>query len=1064
MPQESETLRAGDNRLAKALVATFVVFSAFLYWRFYHNEAQAEPMLLIDKGSSYEKEWQRVDSLQGKGLYKSAYDLSNQIYARAKKEDNSAQVVKALIHRFKFAGAYQENSQDNAIYDLQKELATSKYPLSPVIHSMLGELYWQYYENYRWQFQERSQTVGFKNDSINTWDVQQLVSAAAKEYQVSLLQKDSLQRTDPSIYEAVIIEGTAEKELRPTLYDFLAHSAIDFFSGEEPSVTRPADKFEIDDPRYFSSAKKFIKLSLATDDSLSFRFYALVNLQELVAFHLNDKSPDALVDADLKRLQFVYRNSVLPEKDSLYEAGLKQLAANYPESEITADVFYQLAVLYNTQGESSKPGRDDKFRLHKKKAHEICLATEKRFPDSRGAANCRALRKSIVWKNISITTEQTSVPNLPSKAMVSWKNVNHLYFRIAKIDEELKDKQENKTEKQIIGAYLKLPVLESWELNIPNDSDYQAHTAETKIPALAPGNYIILASGNKDFSLEDNGIAYCRHWSSAISYLSRKMDDGSQEFFVFDRQSGIPLENISSQVWTYKYDYSARQYQYKKGDKLFTDKDGRIQIPSPGDNRNFLIEFTGNGSHLFTKQLYQYRQYKEKPGKETKTFFFTDRAIYRPGQIVYFKGIMLETDGENNTLMKNRESVVTFYDVNSQKVKTLDLVTNEFGSFNGSFTAPSSGLTGQMRITNGSGTAWFSIEEYKRPKFEVKAEPVKGAYRLNDSIHVKGTAKMFAGSVVDGAQVKYHVVRSARFPWWYYSWRGYYPTSNTTEINSGETITNDTGGFVIPFKAIPDRSVAAESKPIFNYEVTIDVTDITGETHSTTASVSVGYVALELNIDIPEYVEKSDTTSVLVNLSNLSGEPENATIAYTIRKLKGPERVLRDRLWSMPDKFIHSKEEWTAWFPEDPYANEMDKTKWEKGELVSEANVNTAKQKTLKLKKSSWEQGAYMIEAKTKDKYGSEVKDVRYFTLYDIKDKKPAATEPWSFQPIKTSSQPGEKAVFLLGTAAKAVTLLYEIEHQGKIISREWMKLNNEQKYIEIPVEEKHRGNFAVHF
>lgn len=1051
-------------RLTKLLLASVVVFTAVLYWTFNHRTAQAEPLILIGKGSTYEKEWKRVDSLSSKGLYKSALDLSNQIVDRAKKENNNAQIVKGLIHRFKFSQMFKENSADFAIYDLQDELKTAKFPLAPVLHSMLADLYWSYYQSNRYQFYNRSQTAGFKNDSINTWDVNHLIDQTVKHYQLSLAQPDSLKGVSNDIYEAIISEGTAPEELRPTLYDFLAWKAFNFYRGEEASINRPVDRFIIDQPAHFSSAAQFVKFPISSADTMSMKYYGIKVIQDLIAFHLKDAKPDALVDADLQRIIFVHDNSVLAEKDSLYESALRQLAANYPENPYTGEVLYYLANYHNELGNKYTPGKDERYGLNKKYAVELCDKAISKFPGTQGANMCASLRNNIIAKSISFKSETEVVPNQPSRALLSWKNVSKVYVRIAKTDQGLRKRDDDRTQEEIIKDYLKLTPIASWEQALPDDGDYQEYNAEIKIPALAPGNYIMLVSHDKDFSLRNNGIAYGTIWSSSISYLNRQLKNGSYDYFLFDRQTGAPLVGVSSQVWIDRYDYSDREYHYRKGEHFVSDKDGHINVPPGADYRSVLLEFNWNGNRLYTDEVYQYKPYKYERKKAPKTFFFTDRSIYRPGQTVYFKGIVINTDENTNEIMPAYSTSVTFYDANYQVVKTLDLTTNAYGSVSGSFVIPSSGLTGQMRLSNESGSVYFSVEEYKRPKFEVTSEPVKGAYRINDKIEVKGTAKTFAGSVVDGATVQYRVVRSARFPWWWFCWRGYYPQSNTTEIANGTVMSNDTGGYVIPFVAAPDRSVPAESKPIFTYTLYIDVTDITGETHSTTAYVSVGYTALEMSFDVPEFVEKSDTAAVTVSLTNLSGESEPAVVNYTIRKLNGPGQWLRTREWQEPDKFLFKKEEWKSWFPDDPYADEYDQTKWTKGETVASGTLNTEKEKKLKLKKSAWAPGSYILEATTKDKYGVEVKDVRYFTLYDIKDKEPASKEAWSFQPIKTTCQPGENAVFLIGTSGKDVSVLYEIERAEKIVETKWLKLSNEQKYIEIPVTEKDRGNFAVHF
>ena len=74
-------------------------------------------------GGSYEKEWKRVDSLQNKGLTKSALEIVTAIYTKAKAEKNTNNFIRAIIERMKFESYIEEDSYVKAIGDLEKEAA-----------------------------------------------------------------------------------------------------------------------------------------------------------------------------------------------------------------------------------------------------------------------------------------------------------------------------------------------------------------------------------------------------------------------------------------------------------------------------------------------------------------------------------------------------------------------------------------------------------------------------------------------------------------------------------------------------------------------------------------------------------------------------------------------------------------------------------------------------------------------------------------------------------------------------------------------------------------------------
>ncbi|GAB4130891.1 MAG: alpha-2-macroglobulin family protein [Bacteroidia bacterium] len=1029
----------------------------------YQSSANAEPKIIFPKGSTYEKEWKRVDSLSGEGLYKSALDLTNEIYKKAKKENNTEQTVKSLMYRFRLSQTFQENSEEKAIYDLQAELKTAKFPLKQVVHSMLADLYWQYYAVNRWTFESRSTTVNFKNDSINTWDLKHLVAQTIYHYNASLSSADSLKRVDDNVLDAVLEKGNAPKHLRPTLFDFLAHRAVDFFVSDEPAITRPAETFHVDKPEYFATSPVFSKMQLNSPDSMAFKFYALQLLQQLEQLHAGDTSADAIADVVLKRMKLVYGASVHPNKDTLYYEGLEYIVKTFSASVISGEALYEIANMHASRASKYTPETAEQYKWDYRAALGFCDEIIRKYPESTGAKKAAILKNSITRSTFSFTTENPVDSQKPSRALISWKNTTKLYFRVVKIEEEMHSRYTYESYEDQLKNYLRKDVLSSWQTDLPDDKDFQHHSVEIKIPELNNGHYAIIASKDPSFKPDTNLVAFNTLWVTNIAYLQRPLDDGSMQYVVMNRQTGEPMQGVDVQMWNEVYDYGPREYVLKKGEKFTTDKDGLFIVAPTSNYRTMIAEFKAKNDHYYSDYAYQYRRYKTETKKYNKTFFFTDRSIYRPGQTVYFKGIIIETDGKTNTILKNKSTKVTFYDVNYQKVAALDLTTNEYGSFAGTFTAPSSGLTGQMHIANESGNQYFSVEEYKRPKFEVLMHPVKGAYRLNDSVKVTGTARNYNGAPTDQATVKYRVVRTASFPWWWYCWRGYYPNSETVEIINGTVTSNDTGGFVIPFKAIPDLTVPAESKPTFNYEVYVDVTDITGETHSTTAYVNVGYTALDLNVQIGEERNKTKKDSVNISLVNLSGQEEEGIVSVKIWKLNAPSRLIRSRQWSKPDKFIYTKEQWNSMFPDDPWKDEDEMLKWSKGEQVYAGDVNTKKNTRFYPSDSKWSSGYYVLEAFTKDKYGEEVKDVRYFKLYSPEDKAPSVPVHLSYKTEMNSVKPGENFEFTLGTTGKNVFVLYEVELQNKIISRQWMKLCEEYKTIKIPVKAEHRNGLGIH-
>ena len=504
-----------------------------------------------------------------------------------------------------------------------------------------------------------------------------------------------------------------------------------------------------------------------------------------------------------------------------------------------------------------------------------------------------------------------------------------------------------------------------------------------------------------------------------------------------------------------------------------TDKYGQFILKKEKNSlRNVTVEVSHKNDRARFGEWYISQNYSNnKVDKETyNAFVFADRSIYRPAQTLYFKGIVTKTFKTNTQVASDETIFTTLHNVNGEKVSELTFETNEYGSFHGEFILPNDGLTGQFYIQTQitgllSDRKYFSVEEYKRPKFEATFKPVTETYKVNDSITVKGEAIAFAGSTITDAKVVYRVKRQVQLPRWYYWNRPYYNTQEQ-EITNGEVQTNDNGEFEITFKAIPDESVSKDNLPIFRYEVSADITDINGETRSATTIINVGYHSVLANLNMPTRINKTvENTGVEITTTNLNGEATTAKGTFKLYKVEAPKTVYRKRPWNAPDYQVIPKTEFENLFPHDAYLNEDNSRHWDKGKLVFETAFDTEKSKTLELKPSKrWESGIYIAVIETKDKFGQLDKDEAYTTIYSPKDKTLPDAQLFDISLDKEQYNIGETAVLNFGSSARNISVTVTIEKDKKRIDTKIYKLKNSKKHIELPINPNDLGGFVVHY
>lgn len=1025
-------------------------------------------------GNSYEKEWKKVDSLETRGLTQSASIEVARIHEMAQKEHNTPQVVKSLLYIMKYRNNLEEEAFRKNFEQITREITSAPSPLREILYSIKGQMLWTYYQQNRYRYNNRSVVWSMEQDNVLTWDREKIIRETIHAYAVSVENSAMLKAVPLKELEDILDVKPSTRFLRPALYDFLSYRALDFFESSEPDLNQPSVTFSLEDAAYFKPGSQFSNMDVKTPDSLATKFYAVRILQGLVGFHQSDMNRGAYTDAEMRRLDFIRSYSVHPQKDSLYLQAMIHLKEEVKNDSAFATVCYKIASYYTEKAavwNAFSP--DQQHRDDYRKALQYCTEGISRYPESYGGKYCSYLKESVLAPSINITVEASNASQQPFMVGLDYRNTEKVYAKIVSVDYHVNKKeiaQKNFDAKQMVSYLLSQKMIKEATVELKKSEDYQRHSTQLPVQALSYGYYYVLVSNTPDFSLENGHVSYADFWVTDFAPLLRGNNNYTEnELFLMEKTSGNPVEKAVVNIYMDKYSYTTRSYNNVKVGSVQTGQDGIVKMPFiSSDYYNYMSYeiIKGKDQYVSRNGFYQYKKNQESETVKT-TSFFLDRGIYRPGQVVYFKGLVTQTTGKTTKIIPNYTTKVYLYDANYQVKSELEVKTNEYGSYSGSFTIPPGELTGQWHIQDATGSAYFSVEEYKRPKFEVTFDTLKGNYRLNDQVHVKGLAKTYAGYGIDGATVTYRVTRNVSFPYW----RGYfwvdYPvySKGPQEILHGTTTTDEKGYFMLDFTALPDKSFARENDPYFTYTVTADVTDITGETRSSATYIYAGYTSMMINVSLPDQVSLADTNKYLITTTNLAGTETPAKGKITITKLTDFPRLMRKRNLSRTDQPLLSEQEFTAMFPHDIYADEDQLTHLKKSDQLAGIEFDTRNETYLRatdLKKLT--PGRYLLEATSVDPYGEAVRFEKYLVVYAPENGKVPVNEYQWMVPVKTHGEPGEKAVFLIGSAATGVKVVYEIEHEKQIISREVITLNNEQKRIEIPIEEKHRGNFAVHF
>ena len=146
------------------------------------------------------------------------------------------------------------------------------------------------------------------------------------------------------------------------------------------------------------------------------------------------------------------------------------------------------------------PLKDSLHRYDFLKAIALCEQGIKNPDSSEGKSNCQQLLKNIRRSSYYIKTEQVNLPDQPFRILVTYRNINHIYGRIIRIDDATRENFErNNDDLKFWTKFTQTAYVKNFRQTIPETADYQQHRTEIKMEALPVGQYALLTSSDSAF-------------------------------------------------------------------------------------------------------------------------------------------------------------------------------------------------------------------------------------------------------------------------------------------------------------------------------------------------------------------------------------------------------------------------------------------------------------------------------------------------------------------------------------------------------------------------------------
>lgn len=911
--------------------------------------------------ASFDDLWKQVEKYERQDLPKSAYKVVGQIAAKADKEQQKGQRMAALLYGCKLRQDIVPDSFYSDIMKLERlKRQTADEVQRAVLASVLGELY----EDNANRNRNYSDRTDAHPDSIREWSWEQFMKVSSENYLLSMARPDLLAAAKAADYMPFVEKGKDAGYFGGDLLNVIGRRAV------QARANKGEGSYALDTVYarmlavYRARGNREAEL-LVSVDSVAF---ALERGDVELAGQTGGLSPEETERVVLQ--------------SPAYKA-YERLLSCFGDLPLSAEVYLGMLDLEVTPGTKVAWAEEG-------------YAKYKAYPRAKELLNRkRQLEAPFVFLRFPAEV----YPGVPNEYVVEHRNVAGMSLSWYQLPDGFPKAEARRAEyRKDEAAYAR----KYGVLRKTDRLNWQAQPAflqvEDTFRLACPGVGYFVVVGKADGVASSDGKMVASFRASRFEVVAGDLPDSTSLCTVVDAQTGAPVPSATVE-WCAAKDVVYSTQTDAEGKARWNFADYRKKH---ADRYSLSIKVRKGDDRYKYEHSCTFRQpYRTDDGTHGEERLYTDRAVYRPGQTVYIGGLCWDRKNDREQAAGGRKVVLALRDPNGKTVAEQTVESDEWGTFSATFALPVKGLSGRYAVRTGNNSVGFTVEEYKRPTFEVRLDEITARYQAGDTLCLAGTAMGYNGVPLRLARV---TAVSVVGSWFYRVDRG------GEEIPIDTVYTGEDGRFTL---RVPVRE-AGRRGPRYGARQFVDVSVMgaSGETQTAKTSFPLNEESLRLTLEVGTYWTKDSLPALKAVVqtnagAEFKGRVEVTGEIYRMQDGKQVEKVLSGFA-----------------FP---------------------ANKPVRLSELSALPSGSYEMQLRAVTESDTLEYAHP------FVLFSLSDRHPGGGEKFFYYCIDDTVSAGRPARLMVGSGADSVSLFYMLFCEDRILAEKVFHFSDSILHFEYP-------------